>query len=283
MTVAFAVLAAFANAVVVVTQHTASTSAPEGTTGLRLVGYLFRNPLWLLGWIALIAAFVFQALALHNGELSVVQPLLVIELVFALVLRQLWLRQSIAVAAWASAAVICAGLAVFVATAEPHGGGTTPSSADWVGVVVACGGAAAILAVLAQRGSPIWRAALFGTAAAIVWALEATFIKTATDTITQHGIGGAFEHWPLYAMAVGGIAGVVLEQAALHVGPISVSQPLMVIVDPVVSIGLGVWLFREQFTHDPLVLAVAAVSFVAVGIGVVGLVRTAPETVGQPT
>ena len=60
-------------------------------------------------------------------------------------------------------------------------------------------------------------------------------------------------------MAVGGIAGVLLEQAALHVGPISVSQPLMVIVDPVVSIVLGVWLFGEQFTHDPLVLAVAAV------------------------
>jgi drug/metabolite transporter (DMT)-like permease len=283
MTVAFAVLAAFANAVVVVAQHKASTSAPKETTGLRLVGYLVHNPLWLLGWIALIAAFVFQALALHNGELSVVQPLLVVELVFALVLRQLWLRQSIALYAWVSAAVICAGLAVFVATAEPRGGGTTPSAADWVGVVVACGGAAAVLAVLAQRGSPIWRAALFGTAAAIVWALEATFIKTATDTITQHGIGGAFAHWPIYAMAVGGIAGVVLEQAALHVGPISVSQPLMVIVDPVVSIALGVWLFREQFTHDPVVLAVAAVSFVAVGIGVVGLVRTAPETVGQPT
>ncbi|HEX4082273.1 MAG TPA: hypothetical protein VHX40_04850, partial [Acidimicrobiales bacterium] len=102
------------------------------------------------------------------------------------------------------------------------------------------------------------------------------------DTITQYGIGGAFAHWPLYAMAVGGIAGVVLEQAALHVGPLSVSQSLMVIVDPVVSIALGVWLFREQFTDDPVILAVAAVSFVAVGVGVVGLVRTAPETVGTP-
>jgi len=36
------------------------------------------------------AAFVFQALALHSGQMSVVQPLLVTELVFALILRRRW-------------------------------------------------------------------------------------------------------------------------------------------------------------------------------------------------
>jgi hypothetical protein len=34
-------------------------------------------PVWFFGWVALAAAFVFQALALHDGPLSIVQPVLV--------------------------------------------------------------------------------------------------------------------------------------------------------------------------------------------------------------
>jgi hypothetical protein len=37
-----------------------------------------------------VGAFVFQALALRNGLISVVQPLLATELVFMLVLRRFW-------------------------------------------------------------------------------------------------------------------------------------------------------------------------------------------------
>jgi hypothetical protein len=59
-----------------------------GASGWRLVVYLFRNPLWLFGWVALAGAFVFQALALHDGHISVVQPLLATEPVFTLVLRR---------------------------------------------------------------------------------------------------------------------------------------------------------------------------------------------------
>jgi hypothetical protein len=50
--------------------------------------------LWLFGGVALAGAFIFQALALHVGLLSVVQPLMATELIFALVLRQFWIHQS---------------------------------------------------------------------------------------------------------------------------------------------------------------------------------------------
>ena len=36
----------------------------------------------------------------------------------------------------------------------------------------------------------------------------------------------------------------------MHVGPLSVSQPLIVIVDPIVSIALSVWVYGETFTAD---------------------------------
>jgi len=55
----------------------------------------------------LVGGFVLRALALHNGLLSLVQNLLVTELVFALVIRRLWIRQSIRPLAWGSAALTC--------------------------------------------------------------------------------------------------------------------------------------------------------------------------------
>jgi hypothetical protein len=117
LTVVFAVAAAFSNAVNVMTQHSASVAAPKREKGFRLVGYLFRQPVWLLGWIAAVGGFAFQALALHDGQISVVQPILITELVFVLVLRRVWIRQDVARAAWVAVFVVCVALGVFLAVA----------------------------------------------------------------------------------------------------------------------------------------------------------------------
>ena len=278
MVIVFALLAALSNAVNEATQHVASTAAPRRSTGWRLVVYLFRNPLWLLGWVALAAAFVFQALALHNGLLSIVQPLLATELVFMLLLRRFWIHQSIRPVTWVAAAVTCVGLTVFVIAGQPGGGQPTATSKHWFTAGLACCACAGILAVVARWGSPSLRAALYGAASALMWALVATFIKATTDTLTQFGVGGVFTHWPVYALAAGSVAALFLMQAALHVGPLRASQPFIVIVDPVVSIALSVWLFNEHFTADGAVLALAAAGFAVMCAAVVVLTQTAPAT-----
>src|SRR5262249_54833720 len=130
--IVFALLAAFCNALNVFTQHIASIGDPEHSKGWKFVRYLVANPLWLFGWVALGGAFIFQALALHNGLMSVVQPLLVTELVFALVLRRLWIHQSIRAVTWWSAGVTCVALALFLGVAEPTGTDSTPVTSDWV-------------------------------------------------------------------------------------------------------------------------------------------------------
>ncbi len=278
MSLLFALLAAFANALSTITQHVASTGDAGGATGWRFVRYLARNPLWLVGWVALVGAFVFQALALHNGLLSLVQTLLITELVFALILRRLWIRQTISPAAWASALLTCVAVSVFIAVAEPRGGSVTPASGAWASSILACGAGAAILTLLGMWGSPPRRAALLATAAATVWALEATFIKAMTDTLSRDGLAGAFLRWPVYAVVVGGVTGTVLVQFALHVGPLRVSQPFLVIVDPLLSIALSVHLFGEQFTQDPSELAIASVAFLAMCLGVYLMTATVPES-----
>jgi hypothetical protein len=67
-----------------------------------------------------------------------------------------------------------------------------------------------------------------------------------------------------------------MEQGTLHVGPLSVSQPILVLVDPIVSVCLGVVLFNERLAADPGVLAGAAVAFAVVCAAAVVLTRNTP-------
>ncbi len=283
MTILFALAAAFTNALNMVTQHRASISDPEHSKGWRFVRYLASNPMWLFGWLALAGSFIFQSLALHNGQMSVVQPLLVTELVFALVLRRLWIHQQIRNVTWWSAVLTCGSLALFVAMSEPTGGNAQPTSSAWIGATIATGGAAAILALVGMRGSPVRRAAALGAVTAILWALVATFIKAMTDTLTQFGLAGLFTHWPVYALIVAAIVAELLNQAALHVGPLSISQPFIVIVDPIVSIVLSVWVFAEVFTENALRLSVAVAAFAVMCAAAAVLARTAPATMSAVT
>jgi hypothetical protein len=275
--VAFALAAALSSTVNLMTQHSASVGAPKREKGWRLVAYLFRQPKWLLGWIAAMGAFAFQAVALHYGQLSVVQPILVTELVFVLVLRRLWIRQDVVRAAWAAALVVCGALAAFLWAAEPTGGHSSPETAQWLSALPVFGGATALLAALGTRGSPTRRTALFAAAAGLTWALTATFLKTAAETLTTSGISGMLTHWPVYALAAAVISGMVLNQSALHVGPLSVSQPLLAIVNPLASIILSIWLFDERFTDSPTRIALAVLAMAVLSVAVIALSRTAPK------
>jgi drug/metabolite transporter (DMT)-like permease len=277
LAVVFALAAAFANAVNLMTQHSASISAPKREKGWRLAVYLVRQPLWLLGGAAAVGSFVFQALALHFGPLSVVQPVLVTELVFVLVLRWVWIHQDVARAAWAAVLVVCAALGAFLTAAEPTGGHPGAQTARWLSAVLVFGGAIAVLALLGRGGAPVHRAGVFAAAAALTWALEATFLKAATQTLASFGVGGMLIRWPVYAMIGATITGTLLQQSALHVGPLSVSQPILVITDPLASIVLSVWVFAERFTNSPAKIAIAAASFAVMAGGVIVLTRTAPK------
>ena len=276
MSVVFALLSALSSAANLLTQRVSSGAGPKGSIW-RVAAYLVRQPLWLFGVALAVAAFVLQAAALRLGQLSQVQPLLVTELVFVLVLRRLWLRQAIRPAAWASAGFTCVALGVFLLAAEPRGGTPLPTPHAWAETIGLFGGAALAMTIVAGRGSPARRAGLYGTAAAVVGALAATLMKTVVTTLTMHGPVAILAHWPLYAMVACSLGSGLLAQAALHTGPLSVSQPLMVIVNPIVAIWLSVWLFGQYFTDNAAVLTVASCSFVALFVGAVFLTRTAPR------
>ncbi len=278
LAVLFALLTALSNAVALSTQHAASTGGDPTHRGSALVLYLIRQPLWWLGWIAMGSSLVFQAIALHFGPLSLVQPLLVGELVLALLIRRLWLHQVLRRAAWTSAALTTAALITFLVATSPHGVAGSPAARDWTGPTLTVALLVAVSVMVARRGSPSRRAGAYAGATALIWALEATFIKATADVLASHGLSTTLTSWPLYALVGCGVIGLMTEQAALHVGPLKISQPIIVIVDPVASVLLGIVLYRERLASSPGSLIVEAVSFAMVALGVVAMTRTVPDT-----
>ena len=282
LSVLFAFASAFSSALNVVTQHVASTAAPAKDKGWRLALYLARNPLWLFGAGAIVGSFVFQALALYEGRISVVQSILVTELVFSLVIGRLWLDRAVTAAAWASATVTSVGLAVFLVMSEPKGGHQQATASAWFPALLTFGGLTAVMVVLAGRGTPVRRGALYASAAGVVSAAMATFLKSTSDTLGTAGAVAALKQGALYGLIAAMVIEVVLTQAALHYGPLAVSQPLMVIVNPFVSIILGIWLYGEHFEGGGWKIAVGALGFGTMLTGVVCLGRTAPSLAATP-
>ncbi len=282
LSILLALGSALAEAVYLVTQHVASSGAPRRVKSWRLAVYLVTDRLWLFGVAAMVTGFVLLALALYTGRISVVQSVLVSELVFSLVVGCLWLRRPVPGAAWAWASLTTVSLAVFLVMSEPRGGhaGATPSA--WLPALLTCGALAAASALAARHAEPTRRAACYAMASGITGAVGATFLKSATAVLGHQGVTEMVLHGAVYGVVVVGVANVLLTQAALHRGPLAVSQPVMLIVNPVVGIALGVWLFGEHFQDGWWRIALGCLAFAAMATGVVRLARTAPSLAATP-
>jgi hypothetical protein len=99
--------------------------------------------------------------------------------------------------------------------------------------------------LLALRGPRWWRAAMFGTAAAISFALTAACTKVVSGFAASDWTS-LYRHWQTYALAFFGVLAVFLVQNAIHAGPIVASQSTIVLVDPLASILIGVGLFGDD-------------------------------------
>ena len=161
----------------------------EKRSAWQTTRYLVRQPMWLLGMVCMGGTFVFTALALYFGQLAAVQPVLVTELIFTLALRRLWLGDRIATRTWGAAGLLCAGLIGFLVVADPREGHGHPTPTGWV---VALGISSrrsvnAVLLIASRWGPPGRRAALLGASAALVWAIDAAFVKAATEVLAHRG------------------------------------------------------------------------------------------------
>jgi uncharacterized membrane protein len=241
-----ALCASLANALTSVFQRIGVENAPaDATLRLSLIRYALRRGIWLLGFALMIVSFVVQAVALHFGRLSEVQPILTTELVFLTAILATWFGFRMGLREWLGSLAVTAGLAGFLYFAHPQYGMVPPPLWRWG---IACAATTAAIAgtvALALRGPRWWRAAMFGTGAAIGYAFTAACTKVVSDYAAQDWTQ-LYRHWQTYALALFGVLALFLTQNAMHAGPIVASQSTLVLVDPLASILVGVWLFGDN-------------------------------------
>ena len=269
-------------------QHRSAGLVTDGTIlgTAQLTGFIsrtLRHPLWAIGAVADIAGFALHALALRDGPLTLVQPLLVSGVVFALPLRNLLERRPPRRDEIGLAAALAVGLVLFLTIATPAEGAAQPPDVAPTVVSGALIGLGIFGCSVAGRRTTGGRAALLlGTAAALAFAAVAGLLKE-TMGIFNQGAAALATAWPVYALIVVGVIGLVLNQLAYQAGPLSSSLPAITTVDPVVSLVIGVAVFDERFRSGPGDLVGEVLGLALVVAASIGLTRSAASfTSPQP-
>jgi drug/metabolite transporter (DMT)-like permease len=262
-------------------QNSAAQAPPEDALRVSLLVGLVRRPLWLLGIVADVAGFLLQFVALGHGSLVLVQPLLVCGLLFALPLSaaindRRWMTGR----EWLGSGVVVAGLATFLAVANPAPGASTTSGLAWVIVSLSTLIPALCLGAASQSASPAVASTMQATAAGFLYGLAAALTKTVSYVATStsgsipHILLQVFITWQTYALVGVGLGSLILSQTAFQAGPLGWSLPALSAVDPVVSIVVGALAFSEPIDSAAWAVAVETVGLALLVGGVLVLNRS---------
>jgi drug/metabolite transporter (DMT)-like permease len=284
LTYFFAVLAACANATASVLQRKANREiSRKENLSWKLIRDLLHEPVWFGGVLAVIAGFLLQAAALGSGQLSVVEPILILELPATLLLGSRVFGSRLGLREWGPAVTMTAGLAGLLYFLSPSQGHST--GVHWYVWVLGAGanvGLIAALVVVGRRGpagrgrgsagSSARQAAVFGVAAGAGFGLTAALMKGMT-TAFSHGIVALFTSWQLYGMIAAGALAMFLLQSAMNAGRLIAAQPGLSLTDPIVSILWGILAFGEN-VRGGLFLLLAVLAGCLMAASVIALARS---------
>src|SRR5262245_15742949 len=279
-----ALIAAFLFALAAALQQKGALNLPE--VSLRDPSSLVRlaaQTTWLIGTLALLTGYAFQAGALDRGRLAISQPLLVMTVVFALPLGYFLTSQVVGRFEVVGSGVIVLGLALFAIFGDPAGGNENAPGDEWAIAIAALVVVSAAVLVFARRGSLIVRAAAYGTVAGILFGLSASLTKPTLGYL-HAGITELFTHWEPYALALAGVLGFVLQQVSLGTGKLAPSVATVSVANPVVGILLGVLLLDERLSRPAwhVVVACIGLGFALVGAVLIALSRQPDEEPERP-
>ncbi len=274
LVIATSLSAAFLFALASVLQHRRATmEAQEHNMRLSLLTLLVRQPLWLIGILADVGAYVLQFVALGHGSLVLVQPLLVAGLLFALPMSAALNLRGVGLWEWFGAGGIVVGLALFLLSADPGPGRPGTDTTTWVLILVATLVPASLLVAFAGPSPSTRRAVMLGGATGLVYGLTAALTKSVAHLLSV-GITHLLLGWQTYALVVVGIASLVVAQSAFQAGPLRASLPILSVLDPVVSILIGALGFGEGIAGSPPNRAGEVVGLVVLALSVGLLTRS---------
>ncbi len=244
LAILFATASALTIAWGTVVRHNIALEAPEG----RSIATAMRRPLWWAGSFSALGAYGLQVVALGFGTLLVVQPILVLSLMFTLPLSAYYDKHRLTFAEMLWAGVLTVSVSVLVLLGRPASGTPDPSLHRWllalgIGVVVLVG-----LDRWAQRQIRREKALLLGIVTGAVFGYVAVLSKAIADIfVHKGGFFGILTSWELYALIACATIGTLVQQVSFNAGALKNSLPAMKVAEPIVAFILGYTVLSESF------------------------------------
>jgi drug/metabolite transporter (DMT)-like permease len=270
MAVTLGVLSAACFAASNALQHRAAGTVP-GTTSkpLAVLAHLARQRTWVLATGISFCAMLLHASALRQGSIALVQPLMLLGVVAAVLMRSALERTAPRWCELRAVGLTTAGLAAFILTAMTRSRGAEPRLAGVATAVVGCF-ALGLGALRASRSrlarTPARRAAILGCGAGVMFGATAGVLKIVGTWVTG-AAGPVALVVALVALVAAGLLGTAMNQRAYQIAPISFSMPLVNVVDILVAVVFGALVLGELPGHSPLLLVLQLVALGCVGLG----------------
>lgn len=255
-------------------QHVSTRRTREhGILDPGLLVDLVRQPLWMASLLVNGLGVALQWVALANGPLTLVQPLLVTGVLFG-VLFSTALRGVRPDAIVLLGAVLCTGgLALFLVVAQPTAGTAALSPEAVLPFAAGLGVVLALCLFFAVNAPGVGRTLSLATAAGVLFGVTAGLAKLAIEDL-QRGVPALFSDWPVYVMVTCGIVGFLLSQNAFQAGEaLSPALAVIVVLDPLVGLGIGLlWLGETVRTGPAAILGeLFGLAVMITGIAVLSL------------
>ncbi|GAA3715442.1 DMT family transporter [Nonomuraea antimicrobica] len=225
---------------------------------------LLRRPRWLIGGVSIVTGGGLHIVALGLGPLTVVQPMGVASLLFALPIAAALHHRKPSRRELAAAALVAAGLIGLVLMVPESDGPTGLAPTGVLTLLGVSGVAAALLFLGSTAASPTGRAALLATASGVLYGATATLMRVLVD--------GSWNWWYLLALPVPALLALMMLQRAYAVGHFGVSFASLQIADPLTAVAFGALLLGEPLPTGVLPVAAALLA----AVGTVALARTSP-------
>ncbi|MGH3549754.1 MAG: DMT family transporter [Pseudonocardiaceae bacterium] len=212
-----------------------------------MLWHLAHKPVWFAGIGAIIVGFVLQAGALATGPITLVQPILVLELGFTLLLAAAVFHSRLPAREWSAVGGMTAGLALLLYSLSPSGGHRRAASPTlWAIAITVTLALAGLFVALGYRRHHARRAAYFGVATGVGFGLIASLVAGITTAYAGGGLGGVFTAWQTYLVIVLGPSFFFLLQKTMQAGRLVAAQPPLTLANPIVAFGIGITVFGEH-------------------------------------
>jgi hypothetical protein len=280
---AVAVAAALYGSAPVLQAAAARRAAPGAGLGLRLLGRLVLQPLWLLGLACEIGGFAAEAYAFSVAPAALVAPLLTADMVFLVLLARHGLGERLGMAGGSGILAIVLGTALMaVAFSEDSALGSPASHVQMLVFVTAGAAAAAVFAVVGDRAATSGRSSVaatgFGVASGIAYGIATLATRQVGLTFDLH------DPWPIlatptpYVLAGSSVLATSLLQRGLQTGASVLTFPVTSFVSAFLPVVIGTTVLGDLVpSSGQRVAFIIALLAVAAGVALLGRDRAAAE------